>query len=55
MITLLILLIILGVFFMILCGGAFIILDPIIGILIIIGIFKLIKKLTGKDKKKGKK
>lgn len=52
MITLLILLIILGVLFMILCGGAFILLDPIIAIVIIYCIYKVIKKLTGKNKKK---
>ena len=48
MICLILLLIILGVLFIIACLGATVLLDPIICILVIIGIGALIKKLCKK-------
>ena len=50
MICLTILLVILGVLFIIACLGATILLDPIICILLIIGIVALIKKIFSKKK-----
>lgn len=56
MISLLVVLGILGILLLVVCTGALVLLDPIIGILIIIGIYKLIRKIIGKkDKKKTKK
>lgn len=50
MITLIILLIICGVALMLLSGFAAILLDPIIAILIIWGIYRLIKKIFSRKK-----
>lgn len=48
MITIFIVLVILGILFMAICMGAFILIDPLIAILIIIGIVKLVQKITTK-------
>ena len=50
MLTLFIILMILAVFFMALTGVAVILIDPIIAVLILIGIVKLVKKLMSKKK-----
>lgn len=50
MITLIIILVLLGLLLFMVCAGAMVLLDPIIAILIIIGVFKLASKLF---KKKG--
>ena len=50
MITLFILLIIIGVIALVLCTGFAVLLDPIIAILCIVGIYKLIKYIYEKIK-----
>lgn len=50
MVTLIIILALLGVLFFMVCAGAMVLLDPIIAILLIVGLFKLVSKVF---KKKG--
>ena len=50
MITIALIVILLGVLFLAICMGAVFLIDPIIAILIIVGLFKLISKLTSKKK-----
>lgn len=50
MVTLFVLLVILGVLLVVLSGACAILLDPLIAILIICGVYKLVKKLTKKKK-----
>lgn len=45
MITLFIILMILAVIIMVICGASMVLIDPIIAVLIIFGIYKLVKKL----------
>ena len=54
MITLIIVAVLLGVLLISVCTGCMVLLDPIIAILVIICIFKLIKKISGKNDKKSK-
>lgn len=50
MITIIILVLLLGVLMLAICMGAVFLIDPIIAILIIVGLVKLISKLTSKKK-----
>jgi len=50
MVTLFVLLIIGGILLTVLSGACAILLDPIIAILIIYGLYKLVKKITKKKK-----
>ncbi len=51
MITLVVILLILAVLVAMICGVSMLLLDPIIAILIIIGIYRLIKRFIFKKKK----
>lgn len=53
MITIFIVLIVLGILFMAICMGAVILIDPLIAILVIIGIVKLVKTILTKKNEKG--
>lgn len=52
MMTLLLILVVLGVLMFVVLAGAMVLLDPIICILAIVLLFKLVKKIFGKGKKK---
>lgn len=54
MITLIIVLVLLGVLLIAVCTGCMVLLDPIIAIFAIICMFKLIKKISGKNDKESK-
>lgn len=50
MITIFIVLVILGILFMAICMGAVMLIDPLIAILIIVGVVKLVQKIITKKK-----